>query len=280
MSALPSCSASGGASPETFANTQPCHCSTRAGTRPNSARSIPSSVDLPNRGVARHSPPSPYTQSWYGQRIARPFRLAPGASSSCPRCRQTLNQPRSAPSPSRTSSSDVLPAGDRPLVARRGYVVRPADAQPRAVEEVPPLPVEHRRATRTPPRAASGQLERPRHRLQRRGVDRRARHAGSLSRGSVACRTTVGVVVRRGRGGPVRVLGVDPGLTRCGVGVVEGAAGRPLRLVHVDVSAPRPTPTCPSGCSPSPPRSTPRSRRTRRTWSRSSGSSASTTYAR
>jgi len=33
----------------------------------------------------------------------------------------------------------------------------------------------------------------------------------------------------------VRVLGVDPGLTRCGVGVVEGAAGRPLRLVAVDV---------------------------------------------
>ena len=33
----------------------------------------------------------------------------------------------------------------------------------------------------------------------------------------------------------MRVLGVDPGLTRCGVGVVEGAAGRPLRLVAVDV---------------------------------------------
>jgi crossover junction endodeoxyribonuclease RuvC len=31
------------------------------------------------------------------------------------------------------------------------------------------------------------------------------------------------------------VLGVDPGLTRCGIGVVEGAAGRALRLVHVDV---------------------------------------------
>jgi len=33
----------------------------------------------------------------------------------------------------------------------------------------------------------------------------------------------------------VRVLGVDPGLTRCGVGVVEGAPGRTLTLVHVDV---------------------------------------------
>jgi crossover junction endodeoxyribonuclease RuvC len=33
----------------------------------------------------------------------------------------------------------------------------------------------------------------------------------------------------------VRVLGVDPGLTRCGVGVVEGAVGRPLRLVWVEV---------------------------------------------
>jgi crossover junction endodeoxyribonuclease RuvC len=33
----------------------------------------------------------------------------------------------------------------------------------------------------------------------------------------------------------VRVMGVDPGLTRCGVGVVEGSPGRPLRLVHVQV---------------------------------------------
>jgi crossover junction endodeoxyribonuclease RuvC len=33
----------------------------------------------------------------------------------------------------------------------------------------------------------------------------------------------------------MRVLGVDPGLTRCGVGVVEGSPGRPLSLVHVDV---------------------------------------------
>jgi crossover junction endodeoxyribonuclease RuvC len=33
----------------------------------------------------------------------------------------------------------------------------------------------------------------------------------------------------------VRVLGVDPGLTRCGVGVVEGSVGRPLRLVAVEV---------------------------------------------
>ena len=33
----------------------------------------------------------------------------------------------------------------------------------------------------------------------------------------------------------LRVMGVDPGLTRCGVGVVEGAPGRRLRLVHVSV---------------------------------------------
>ncbi|WAX56873.1 crossover junction endodeoxyribonuclease RuvC [Jatrophihabitans cynanchi] len=33
----------------------------------------------------------------------------------------------------------------------------------------------------------------------------------------------------------MRVLGVDPGMTRCGVGVVEGAPGRPLRLIHVEV---------------------------------------------
>jgi crossover junction endodeoxyribonuclease RuvC len=33
----------------------------------------------------------------------------------------------------------------------------------------------------------------------------------------------------------VRVLGVDPGLTRCGLGVVDGQVGRPLDLVAVDV---------------------------------------------
>jgi len=33
----------------------------------------------------------------------------------------------------------------------------------------------------------------------------------------------------------VRVLGVDPGLTRCGVGVVDGEPGRTCRLVTVDV---------------------------------------------
>jgi crossover junction endodeoxyribonuclease RuvC len=33
----------------------------------------------------------------------------------------------------------------------------------------------------------------------------------------------------------MRVLGIDPGLTRCGVGVVEGQVGRPLTLVDVGV---------------------------------------------
>jgi len=33
----------------------------------------------------------------------------------------------------------------------------------------------------------------------------------------------------------VRVLGVDPGLTRCGIGVVEGDWGRPVSLVDVAV---------------------------------------------
>jgi crossover junction endodeoxyribonuclease RuvC len=35
--------------------------------------------------------------------------------------------------------------------------------------------------------------------------------------------------------GGMRVLGVDPGLTRCGLGLVEGAPGRPLSLVRTDV---------------------------------------------
>lgn len=33
----------------------------------------------------------------------------------------------------------------------------------------------------------------------------------------------------------MRVLGVDPGLTRCGVGIIEGAVGSPLLLVEVGV---------------------------------------------
>ncbi|GAA1578023.1 crossover junction endodeoxyribonuclease RuvC [Kribbella sancticallisti] len=33
----------------------------------------------------------------------------------------------------------------------------------------------------------------------------------------------------------MRVLGVDPGLTRCGLGIVEGTPGRPPRLVAVGV---------------------------------------------
>ncbi len=33
----------------------------------------------------------------------------------------------------------------------------------------------------------------------------------------------------------MRVLGIDPGLTRCGVGVVEGSIGKPLTLVDVGV---------------------------------------------
>lgn len=33
----------------------------------------------------------------------------------------------------------------------------------------------------------------------------------------------------------MRVIGIDPGLTRCGVGIVDGAVGKPPRLVAVGV---------------------------------------------
>jgi len=39
----------------------------------------------------------------------------------------------------------------------------------------------------------------------------------------------------------VRVLGVDPGLTRCGVGVVDGQPGRTCQLVAVQVVVTEPT---------------------------------------
>ncbi|GAA3111544.1 crossover junction endodeoxyribonuclease RuvC [Streptomyces goshikiensis] len=41
----------------------------------------------------------------------------------------------------------------------------------------------------------------------------------------------------------MRVLGVDPGLTRCGVGVVEGVAGRPLTMIGVGGSSGPPADT-------------------------------------
>lgn len=42
----------------------------------------------------------------------------------------------------------------------------------------------------------------------------------------------------------MRVLGVDPGLTRCGVGIVDGQAGR--RITMVDVTVVRTTATTPT----------------------------------
>ena len=44
----------------------------------------------------------------------------------------------------------------------------------------------------------------------------------------------------------MRVLGVDPGLTRCGVGVVEGRPGRPCALVAVYVVRTDPTADLPA----------------------------------
>jgi crossover junction endodeoxyribonuclease RuvC len=44
------------------------------------------------------------------------------------------------------------------------------------------------------------------------------------------------VFVPAAKGGEaMRVLGVDPGLTRCGIGVVDGAPGRPPTVVAADV---------------------------------------------
>jgi crossover junction endodeoxyribonuclease RuvC len=44
------------------------------------------------------------------------------------------------------------------------------------------------------------------------------------------------VFVPAAKGGEaMRVLGVDPGLTRCGIGVIDGAPGRPPTVVAADV---------------------------------------------
>src|SRR5215213_5099984 len=47
--------------------------------------------------------------------------------------------------------------------------------------------------------------------------------------------TKVRTDVRLGGGTPVRVFGVDPGLTRCGFGVVDGGPGRAVKIVAGDV---------------------------------------------
>ena len=45
----------------------------------------------------------------------------------------------------------------------------------------------------------------------------------------------MGDPVTRLLGERMRVLGIDPGLTRCGLGVVDGVPGRQPLLVAVDV---------------------------------------------
>jgi crossover junction endodeoxyribonuclease RuvC len=51
----------------------------------------------------------------------------------------------------------------------------------------------------------------------------------------VECDDQVALVTVYAARPPVRVLGVDPGLTRCGLGVVEGVPGRPPRLIATGV---------------------------------------------
>nr|MBO2473361.1 crossover junction endodeoxyribonuclease RuvC [Actinomycetales bacterium] len=80
----------------------------------------------------------------------------------------------------------------------------------------------------------------------RRPARRSIAHGGrprAPDRGRVRCRTGVRrchAAGRRAREACVRspearVLGVDPGLTRCGLGAVEGRPGAPLRLVAAGV---------------------------------------------
>src|SRR5215831_18966344 len=55
--------------------------------------------------------------------------------------------------------------------------------------------------------------------------------------GSVASEQMFASDVRAGDrgGGEMRVLGVDPGLTRCGLGVIDGEPGRRLTVVATGV---------------------------------------------
>ena len=80
----------------------------------------------------------------------------------------------------------------------------------------------------------------------------------------------------------MRVLGIDPGLTRCGLGVVEGSAGRPLHLVAVGVvrTAARPADSAQRLLRDRARHRGAGSTSTSPTRSPSSGSSASTTSAR
>lgn len=58
--------------------------------------------------------------------------------------------------------------------------------------------------------------------------------AGTRAGTSAGARAGVGAPVR-GRLRPARVLGVDPGLTRCGLGIVEGIPGRPPTMIAAGV---------------------------------------------
>src|SRR5215475_13995642 len=59
--------------------------------------------------------------------------------------------------------------------------------------------------------------------------------AGAGTGGALAGKVATEQVFATAGGDRMRVLGVDPGLTRCGVGVIDGAPGRPLTMAAAGV---------------------------------------------
>ena len=111
----------------------------------------------------------------------------------------------------------------------RSTPTRPASFPPRRRARGPRRRAEHLRQLRRPRRRHGG--ARGRRRLTAPRPARVSARPARPGAASVASEHLFGPTEAR----RVRVLGIDPGLTRCGMGVVEGDVGRPLRLVDVNV---------------------------------------------
>ena len=168
-SRFPTYSASGGASPIAFANTQPCHLR-RAEISGKSAFSNPGTSPEPRRAPQRSvqavDPRVVRTRSRAGS-ATRPARAARA------RWRQVLWKPRRVPERSCTSSDPSRPIRTaRWSPGWRRSSARPT-AQPSPLEEALGLPAEHRRRRvgLGGQRPAAGQ-RRLEHSLQARRIDR------------------------------------------------------------------------------------------------------------
>ena len=173
---------SGAASSSGLAKTNGPHVSTWTGTSPRPSGSKPGSRS--ERGAFRSVPSRLYVHAWYGHcSVSR--RPSPRQTIE-PRWRQTLTNPRSTPSPSRTSTTGTLPT--RVVAYDPGSdtcPVWPAYCQNRA-EDPLPLALEHGGIRVPAPR------ERPLGRERRHARTLVSRPVARAARAARACRRAEG----------------------------------------------------------------------------------------